>query len=142
MIDTRWEILRVLIQRNRKTDRIASGLSEPIPLVAVLRALEDLISAGLVQEVADQGWLTNSLTDLGRAEYARLAASSLGIDIAGATARVEKKMTNAPRRISKIAVRIPVPVIPDERQCRKLEEAAHACPVHNVLKVDAPVIFE
>ena|SRR6185312_4801860 len=71
-----------------------------------------------------------------------IAARSLGVDISGATAHVEKEMANAPRRISRIAVRIRVPAALDECQRRKLEEAAHACPVHNVLKIDAPILFE
>lgn len=71
-----------------------------------------------------------------------IAAHSLGIDISGATAHVEKEMANAPRRISKIAVRVRVSGALDEQQRQKLEEAAHACPVHNVLKVDAPILFE
>ena len=71
-----------------------------------------------------------------------IAARSLGVDISGATAHVEKEMANAPRRISKVAVKIRVPGALDERQRRKLKEAAHACPVHNVLKIDAPILFE
>lgn len=70
-----------------------------------------------------------------------IAARSLGLDISGATTHVEKEMTNGPRRIGKIAVKVRVPGVLDERQRRKLEEAAHACPVHNALKVDAPIIF-
>jgi putative redox protein len=71
-----------------------------------------------------------------------IAARSLGVDISGATAHVQKEMANAPRRISRIAVKIRVPGVLDQRQRSKLEEAAHACPVHNVLKVDAPIFFD
>lgn len=71
-----------------------------------------------------------------------IAARSLGVNLSGATAKVEKEMADAPRRIHKITVRIRVPGALDERQRRKLEEAAHACPVHNALKVDAPLIFD
>lgn len=71
-----------------------------------------------------------------------IAARSIGLDISGATAHVEKEMANVPRRISKIAVKIHVPGVLDQRQQKKLEEAAHTCPVHNVLKVDAPISFD
>jgi putative redox protein len=71
-----------------------------------------------------------------------IAARSLGIDLSGATADVEKVMANAPRRISKMAVRVRVPGVLDERQRKQLEEAAHACPVHSVLNVDVPILFE
>jgi uncharacterized OsmC-like protein len=71
-----------------------------------------------------------------------IAARSLGVDISGATAHIEKEMENAPRRINKIAVRVRVPGALDKRYRPKLEEAAHACPVHNVMKVDAPIFFE
>jgi putative redox protein len=71
-----------------------------------------------------------------------IAARSLGLDISGATALVEKEMANAPRRIVKIAVRVHVPGAFDNVQRRKLEEAAHACPVHAALKVDAPISFD
>ena len=70
-----------------------------------------------------------------------IKAQSMGIDIAGATATVEKEMANAPRRIAKIAVHVHVPgeVAEDARQ--KLQNSAHGCPVHNALKVDAPITF-
>ena len=71
-----------------------------------------------------------------------IAARSLGVDISGATTRVEKEMANAPRRITRIAVRVRIPGTLDEGQRRKLEEAAHACPVHSVLNVDAPIFFD
>lgn len=70
-----------------------------------------------------------------------IAARSLNIDITGATASVEKEMANAPRRIAKIAVHVYVPGELQEEHRRKLEQAAYACPVHNVLNVDAPISF-
>ncbi len=71
-----------------------------------------------------------------------IAARTLGVDITGATAHIEKEMANAPRRINRITVNVRVPGVLDQRQRSKLEEAAHACPVHNVLKLDAPILFE
>ena len=62
-----------------------------------------------------------------------IAAHSLGIDIAGASATVEKEMANAPRRIAKIAVAVQVPHEIEAEHIRKLEVAAHACPVHRSL---------
>ena len=73
-----------------------------------------------------------------------ILARTLKIDIAGATATVEKEMTStAPRRIQSLKVRIHVPhsLSPDDQQ--KLERAAHTCPVHKSLHPDihAPVEF-
>ena len=53
-----------------------------------------------------------------------IAARSLGLDISGTTAHVEKEMEHAPRRIRKIAVTVRVPGALNERQRSKLEEAA------------------
>jgi putative redox protein len=71
-----------------------------------------------------------------------IVARSNGIDMTGATATVEKEMGNAPRRIVKIAVRVRVPGELNEEQRGKLVAAAKACPVHAVLNVDAPILFE
>jgi putative redox protein len=70
-----------------------------------------------------------------------MMARSLAVDISGATARVEKEMANAPRRIAGISVHVHVPAALEEEQRRKLERAAHGCPVHNVLKIEAPITF-
>jgi uncharacterized OsmC-like protein len=51
-------------------------------------------------------------------------------------------MVNAPRRIARIAVAVRVPGSFDDRQRAKLEAAAHACPVHNVLGIEAPITVE
>ncbi len=71
-----------------------------------------------------------------------ITAQSMGIDIAGATATVSKEMANAPRRIAHMAVVVRVPGSFDDRQRRKLEAAAHSCPVHNALGIEAPIIIE
>lgn len=70
-----------------------------------------------------------------------IAARSMGIDITGATAKVIKEMGNAPRRITRIAIHVHLPQGLNQEQRLKLEAAAHACPVHNVLNVQAPITF-
>jgi putative redox protein len=70
-----------------------------------------------------------------------ITARSLEIDITGATATVQKRMANAPRRIASISAHVHVPHEIAEDDRRKLEAAAHACPVHNILNVDAPITF-
>lgn len=71
-----------------------------------------------------------------------IAARSMDIGIAGATATVSKEMGGTPRRISHLSVIVRVPGTFDERQRRKLEVAAHACPVHNALGINAPIVFD
>ena len=66
-----------------------------------------------------------------------IMARTLGLDIAGSTATVEKVMTSAPpRMIQSLATRIHVPhdLSPENRT--KLERAAHTCPVHKSLHPD------
>lgn len=66
-----------------------------------------------------------------------IQARTLGIDIDGMTATVDKEMTSAPPRMIKsltVKVRIPKPVGPEDRL--KLERAAHTCPVHQSLHPD------
>jgi len=73
-----------------------------------------------------------------------ILARTLSIDIAGATATVEKEMANAPvRMIQRLSVKIhvPHPVSPENQQ--KLERAAHTCPVHRSLhpEIEKPIEF-
>ena len=73
-----------------------------------------------------------------------ILARNLAVDIAGATATVEKEMSAAPpRRIQslKVKLRMPSGVSPENRQ--KLENAARTCPVTRSLHPDinAPVEF-
>lgn len=63
-----------------------------------------------------------------------MAAERVGFDFAGATAEVEKEMTNQPhRRIGRLAVRIRCPRVPGKEVQQKLENAALHCPVHGSL---------
>jgi putative redox protein len=71
-----------------------------------------------------------------------IAARSMGVDIAGATATITKEMAHAPRRIARIEGVVRVPGHFDQAQRARLEAAAHACPVHAVLGVDAPLTLE
>lgn len=72
-----------------------------------------------------------------------ILARTLGIDISGATATVDKEMsTSAPRRIASLKVRIHVPQRLSEDDKLKLERAAHTCPVHKSLHPDIQVPVE
>ncbi len=71
-----------------------------------------------------------------------IAARAMDIDITGATALVTKEMADAPRRIARLAVTVRVPGNFDPRQRARLEAAAHACPVHQVLGIDAPMTID
>ena len=73
-----------------------------------------------------------------------ILARSQNIDINGTTATVEKEMINAPvRKIHKLAVKIHVPHRLNDEQKKKLEHAAHTCPVRKSLHpgVQMPVEF-
>lgn len=73
-----------------------------------------------------------------------IVAASHNIEIAGATATVEKEMSTAPpRRIARLAVKIhvPHPVSPENRV--RLENGVRACPVHKSLhpEIEIPIEF-
>jgi putative redox protein len=73
-----------------------------------------------------------------------IMARTLEIDIAGATATVEKEMTtSAPRMIARLTTRINVPQRLSDENKLKLERAAHTCPVHRSLHpdVEKPIEF-
>ncbi len=73
-----------------------------------------------------------------------ILARTLKIDIAGATATVQKEMSStAPRRIHSLTVRIHVPHALNPEDQQKLERAARTCPVHKSLDpaIDTPVEF-
>ena len=71
-----------------------------------------------------------------------IAARSIDADISGATAIISKQMADAPRRIASMSVTVRVPGQFDDKQRRRLETAAHACPVHALLAIDAPINIE
>ena len=73
-----------------------------------------------------------------------IMSRTLQIDIAGATATVEKEMTaTAPRMIKSLAVKVHIPhaITPDNQQ--KLIRAAHTGPFHKSLHPDihTPIDF-
>ena len=97
-----------------------------------------------------------SPTDLVAAALASCVATTMAImaekegaqpgapDLAGMTAEVQKEMTSAPpRKIARlpVTVRLPAGISPEWR--KRLEHAAHGCPVHRSLspEVDAPITF-
>ena len=65
-----------------------------------------------------------------------IMARTLDVDMAGATATVEKEMSPPPRRIARLAVTIHMPGGVSEENRLKLERAAHTCPVHKSLHPD------
>ena len=72
-----------------------------------------------------------------------IMARTLNIDIAGATATVEKEMTvSMPRRIQSLAVKIRIPQSLSPENQQKLERAAHTCPVHKSLHPDIQTPIE
>lgn len=72
-----------------------------------------------------------------------LAASRENIPFGDARARVEKRMTGAPRRIGELVVEIDMPAGLSAAHRARLEEVAHGCPVTRSLHPDVklPVTF-
>jgi putative redox protein len=70
-----------------------------------------------------------------------LVARRHGIDLKGASVRVEKHMQSAPRRIARLPVEVRVTGTFTAEQQKLLEQTAHACPVHKSLHpdIDAPI---
>lgn len=58
-----------------------------------------------------------------------IKARDMQVNIDGATATVTKTMAANPRRISKIAVEVNLPVVEDEKSKTILENTAKTCPV-------------
>jgi putative redox protein len=65
-----------------------------------------------------------------------ITARSLGVNMDNAHAEVTKIMSAVPRRIAQLTVTLTMPagIPPTTRE--KLEQAAHACPVHKSLHPD------
>lgn len=68
-----------------------------------------------------------------------------GIDLTGATATVEKHMSQppAPRRIARLPVSVTLPASVPAEMRERLERVGHTCPVHASLhpEVDAPIAY-
>ena len=71
-----------------------------------------------------------------------IMARTLEIDIAGATAKVEKEMTPPPRMIKSLTVKIHVPGPVSDDNKLKLERAVRTCPVHKSLHPDVAMPIE
>lgn len=72
-----------------------------------------------------------------------ILARTLSLDISGASATVEKEMTQLPpRKIQRLRVRIRMPHVPGPENREKLERAAHTCPVVRSLHPDVEVPTE
>jgi len=72
-------------------------------------------------------------------------AQKNGLDVRGATARVEKEMTAAPvRRIAKLTTQMRIPLPPDSPHRAAIERAILSCPVHASLhpEMDKPIVFD
>jgi putative redox protein len=92
-----------------------------------------------------------SPTDLVATALATCILTTMGIvaqrnkiDMTGATARVTKEMVTSPiRRIGRLAVTIRMPKKLSDEDQKRLENAAHTCPVHKSLHpdVEAPISF-
>ncbi|MGS2740117.1 OsmC family protein [Sinomicrobium sp. M5D2P17] len=65
-----------------------------------------------------------------------IKARELEINLRETTAEVTKTMAAGPRRISGIKVVFHLPVNPDEKTKKILENAANTCPVHHSLHPD------
>ena len=70
-----------------------------------------------------------------------IVARRRGIQLKGATAKVEKHMNATPRRIGRLPVEVHIAGTYDAEQKKVLEAAAHGCPVHKSLHpdIDAPI---
>jgi putative redox protein len=92
-----------------------------------------------------------SPTDLVATALATCILTTMGIvaqrnnlDMNGATAKVTKEMVTAPtRRIGRLAVTVRMPRKLGDEDQKRLENAAHGCPVHKSLHpdVEAPIAF-
>ncbi len=66
-----------------------------------------------------------------------IVARTLGIDLAGATATVEKEMASTPpRKIHRLTVKIRVPQKTSRDNQERLENAANTCPVKKSIHPD------
>ncbi len=68
-----------------------------------------------------------------------IVAERDGVSLGGARFEVEKEMITQPRRIGSLKVKIMLPDKISEDYRKKLENAAHLCPVHKSLHPDIQV---
>jgi putative redox protein len=65
-----------------------------------------------------------------------IVADRDNVDLTGAKGEVVKEMQNEPRRIGSLNVKIILPAKLDDKYRKKMENVAHACPVHKALHPD------
>jgi putative redox protein len=73
-----------------------------------------------------------------------IIAQRHSLDVGGARCSVSKEMVNAPvRRIGRLVTHVYMPQKLPEDQRRRLENAAHTCPVEKSLhpSIETPIIF-
>lgn len=72
-----------------------------------------------------------------------IMAEKDGLSLKGATAHVEKHMQASPRVIARLPVTVQMPAGIGATDRKRLEAAAHTCPVHRSLaeSVQAPITF-
>jgi putative redox protein len=75
-----------------------------------------------------------------------IVAERDGIDLSGMHARIDKEMTENPRRVSRLPLTIHMPKTLTDEQRTKLERTARACPVTQSIgeqiKVDLKFIYD
>lgn len=72
-----------------------------------------------------------------------ILARRLEVDMTGASANVEKEMVADPvRRIGELRVKVTMPAGISPENQKKLERAAHTCPVHKSLHPDVKMPIE
>lgn len=71
-----------------------------------------------------------------------IVAERDGVDFTKASATVEKHMNVSPRRIGKLVLKITLPASLSPEYRRKMENTAHACPVHKSLHPDVEIPME
>jgi len=72
-----------------------------------------------------------------------IVAERDGISLEGAKAEVDKEMIIQPRRVGALPTRVTLPKSLSPEHRKKLENAAHHCPVHKSLhpEISAPITF-
>jgi len=75
-----------------------------------------------------------------------ILAERAGLDLSGMTMQVEKEMRSEPRRIGRLSVTLHMPARLTPADRKKLEEAAHLCPVkeslHPSVEVQARFVYD
>ncbi len=68
-----------------------------------------------------------------------IKADAIGVELKGSSCEVTKIMTDKPRRISEIYLKMLLPKGISDKHCKILENTAKTCPVHHSLHPDIRV---